>query len=76
MKSVTVTSEAGHQDDDDSEEQGNACPITNSPAGEMWLEHQPEATEYDVCTQRQLHTLAPQKRVQSLKQRTLMDMLQ
>ena len=77
-----ITSQADHQDDeDDSEEQDNACPIINSHAAHMlekcliWLEHQPEANEYNVCTLRQLCTLATQERVQSLKQRTLMDML-
>ena len=36
-----------------------------------WLEYQPEANDYNVCTLRQLCTLAARKRIQSLKQRTL-----
>ena len=65
-----VISEANHQDnedEDDSEEQHNACPITNSHAAHMlekcltWLEHQPEANEYNVCTLRQLCALAAHK---------------
>ena len=64
-----VTSEADHQDKDeyDSEEQHNVCPIRNSHASHMlekcltWLEYQPEANEYNVCTLRQLRTLAARK---------------
>ena len=78
-----VTSEADHQDNEDgeSEELNSTCPISNSHAAHMlekclvWLEHQPEANEYNVCTLRQLRALAARKRVQSLKQKTLMDML-
>ena len=69
------------EDGDDSEEQPDTCPITNSHAAHMldkcliWLEHQPEANEYNVCALRELRALAARKRVQSLKQRKLIYML-
>ena len=59
----------------------DACPITSSHPAHMlekcltWLEYQPEANEYNVCTPRQLRTLAARKCLQSLKQRTLMGIL-
>ena len=78
-----VSSEVDHQEDEDDSETAlhNTCPITNSQAAHMlekcltWLEYQPEAKEYNVCTLRQLRTLAARKREQSLKQTTLKEML-
>ena len=41
-----------------------------------WLEYQPEVNPYNTCMLRELHALAVRKRGESLKERTLLEMLQ
>ena len=53
------------------------CPVTHSEAASMfdkcliWLQHQPEANQYNTSTLRSLHILAAQKCTHSLKQESL-----
>ena len=62
---------SGNNEDDEVEEM---CPITHGAAADMfdkcsqWLEHQPEATLYNVTTLRELRSLAITKRLQSMKE--------
>ena len=59
----------------------NIRPVSNSMAAHMfdkcliWLEHQPEANQYNTYTLRELRALAVHKHGQSFKQKTLIDML-
>ena len=65
------------------EEEPNFCPVSNSMAAHTcmfkkcltWLEYQSEANQYNTCTLRELHVLAVHKRGQSLKQKTLPELL-
>ncbi len=56
------------------EEEEEKCPVTHSEAAHMfeqcltWLEHQPEANQYNTSTIRSLQLLASQKRTKSMKQ--------
>ena len=65
--------------DHDQEEQ--PCPISHSKAAEMfeqcltWIEHQPEASVYNTSLLRELHSLASQKRVNSMKQTSIPDFI-
>ena len=72
------------QEDEPEPEEGvsNVCPVSNSMAAHMfekcltWLEYQLEVNQYNTCTLRELHALAVRKRGESLKQRTLLELLQ
>ena len=65
------------EDDSEDEEDTVQCPVSNSDAARMfeqclsWLEHQPEASVYNTSVLRQLHTLAANKRLNSVKQTKL-----
>ena len=67
---------SGNNEDDKVEEM---CPITHGAAANIfdeclqWLEHQPEASLYNVTILRELRSLAITKRLQSMKQSTLTD---
>ena len=67
---------SGNNEDDEVEEM---CPITHGAAADMfdkclqWLEHQLEASLYNVTTLRELRSLAVTKRLQLMKQSTLTD---
>ena len=39
------------------------------------MRYQPEVNQYNACTLRELHALAVRKREESLKQRTLLELL-
>ena len=68
-----------NEDEDEDDEVEEICPITHGTAADMfdkclqWLEHQPEASLYNVTTLRELRSLAVTKRLQSMKQSTLTD---
>ena len=71
------------EDEPEPEEvESDVCPVSNSMAAHMfekcltWLEYQPEVNQYNTCTLRELHALAVRKRGESLKQRTLLELLQ
>ena len=67
------------EDESDAEEAVSqpTCPVSNSQAAHMlekcltWLEHQPEANQYNVCTLRGLRALAARKRGLSMRQMTI-----
>ena len=72
------------QDDEPEPEEveSDVCPVSNSMAAHMfekcftWLECQTEVSQYNTCTLRELHALAVRKQGESLKQRTLLELLQ
>ena len=68
-----------NEDEDEDDEVEEMCPITQGAAADMLdkclqcLEHQPEASLYNVTTLRELRSLAVTKKLQSMKQSTLTD---
>jgi len=72
------------QENEPKSEKGESkvCPVSTFMATHMlekcltWLEYQPEVNQYNTCTLRELHALAVRKRGESLKQRTLLELLQ
>ena len=79
-----VLSEAIDLEDEPEPEEGEPkfCPMSNSMAAHMfekcltWLEYQSEGKQYNTCTLGELHAPAVHKRGQSLKQKTLPELLQ
>ena len=71
--------EANEDDEDEDDEVEEMCPITHGAAADMfdkclqWLQHQPEASLYNVTTIRELRSLAITKRQQSMKQSSITD---
>jgi hypothetical protein len=79
-----LTKSGEHEENDVQESEEDAqviCPVTNSEAAHMlekcllWLEHQPEASVYNTSNLKELHKLAVRKRLQSMRQRTLPEMI-
>ena len=74
-------SEEASKPEDEEEEEEESCPVTHSMAARMfdqcltWLEKQPEADYQNVAMLKELRSLAARKRVSSLQQRTLKDIL-
>ena len=73
-----------HEENDALESEEDAqviCPVNNSVAAHMlekcllWLEHQLEASVYNTFNLKELHRLAVRKRLQSVRQRTLPEMI-
>ena len=80
----TVISQSCSEEKEEEEEDGGGvrqCPVTHSEAASTfdkclnkcltWLQHQPEANQYNTSTLRSLHILAAQKHTNSLKQVSL-----
>ena len=61
---VMQESSGNNEDEDEDDEVEEMCPITHGAAADMldkclqWLEHQPEASLYNVTTLRELRSLA------------------
>ena len=76
---ITDTVESNESEGPDLEE--NICPVSNSEAAHMfekcliWLEHQSEANVYNICTLKELQSLAVRKRMKLMKQKTIPQML-
>lgn len=66
-------------DSEDDSDQEQPCPVSHSEAAEMleqcltWLEHQQEASVYNTSVLRELHSLASEKRFNSMKQTSITD---
>ena len=77
---TVISQSCSEEKEEEEEEDGGGvrqCPVTHSEAASMfdkcltWLQHQPEANQYNTSTLRSLHILAAQKRTHSLKQVSL-----
>lgn len=81
MEESSENNEAYDDDEgeDEDDEMGEVCPITHGAAADMfdkclkWLEHQPEASLYNVTTLHEMRSLAVTKKLQAMKQLPITD---